>query len=364
MPVHSAATKIYNIDAGTVGATAVYAGAVKVYPEAKATVKTQPASVSADEGTNFTMTAAFNAGFSGATYTHIWQELLVGGSWVTIGGQTTLTLTHGSTAARNGAKYRCRARDKYGQNTWTNAAATLTATVPAQDLIETALALGPTEFWYNNTNTTTSNAGKVRGVLLEVRNFVPPGAGPSINGYASDNFTPATNEWSRTNITAQPTITESEAQSGFLYFRTGATLPANGTWLASFSDYATRPYAWEITFSNDFSGRVAMRMSAGTSSYNYGAALAPNTNYFLSFSMPTPGGFGVPFNLFVNGVKYETPNLYPPVLPTSQCNIALGGFGSNSPNRASFYAGPFGVYNKILTDAQHMELWNASQVAP
>ena len=106
----------------------VYSGPAIVYPHEPLIVVTDPVSVEALDGEEFTMTAAFSGGTAPIAYQ--WQELLVAGSWANISGQTTLTLTHTATIAREQAQYRCYAEGQHNQPVWT-ASAVLSGTLPA-----------------------------------------------------------------------------------------------------------------------------------------------------------------------------------------------------------------------------------------
>lgn len=105
----------------------VYSGPTIVYPHDALVVVTDPVSVEALDGVEFTMTAAFSGGVEPILFQ--WQELLVGGSWTNISGQTTTTLTHTATIARELAEYRCNAEGQHNQPVWT-ATATLSGTLP------------------------------------------------------------------------------------------------------------------------------------------------------------------------------------------------------------------------------------------
>jgi len=126
MSIYVGSAKQYNIFLAGVEIPEVYVGAAKIYPEAPPAVTTHPVSVTATDGDNFTMTAAA----TGSTPLGMqWFEIIPGGSWAAISGQTTTTLTHQATLARDQASYMCRFTDLYGQYTDTNSAI-LTA-VPA-----------------------------------------------------------------------------------------------------------------------------------------------------------------------------------------------------------------------------------------
>ena len=113
----------------------VYSGPTIVYPHDVLTVVTDPVAVTAIDGEEFTMTAAFSGGTAPIAYQ--WQELLAGGSWANISGQTTITLTHTATLARDQAQYRCKAEGQQSQPVWT-LTAILTATLPAAPTITIA----------------------------------------------------------------------------------------------------------------------------------------------------------------------------------------------------------------------------------
>ena len=86
----------------------VFSGAVLVHPVPLIVITLDPVSLTVTEGESFNMTADAT---SDVALTQQWQERLEGGSWVDIGGQTTKTLTHQSSLARNNAEYRCKFKD-------------------------------------------------------------------------------------------------------------------------------------------------------------------------------------------------------------------------------------------------------------
>ncbi|MCQ2457630.1 MAG: leucine-rich repeat protein [Clostridia bacterium] len=91
-------------------------------------IKTQPVSKTADNGTNATFTVVAN----GAGLTYQWQYRTSStATWknTTATGCTTASLTVAVTATKNGYQYHCIVKDKYGASV-TSDAATLTVSVP------------------------------------------------------------------------------------------------------------------------------------------------------------------------------------------------------------------------------------------